>query len=225
MVIGYRIGGLPLTTVQRLPTYLRLVREMRHNGREVVSSARLAELLRLEAIQVRKDFGFLQIEGRPKVGYRINDLIEGIERHLNWNRVSDAVLVGAGHMGQALMGYQGFANHGLDIRAAFDVDPRRVGQLVNGIEVHPMGDLEAVLDLLSARMAILTVSPEAAQAVSTRLVAAGIQGIWNFTGATLNLPPGVIVQNQDIAIGLAVLSAKLSAQARGDLDSSPEEPD
>jgi redox-sensing transcriptional repressor len=198
---------------------------MRHNGREVVSSARLAELLRLEAIQVRKDFGFLQIEGRPKVGYRINDLIEGIERHLNWNRVSDAVLVGAGHMGQALMGYQGFANHGLDIRAAFDVDPRRVGQLVNGIEVHPMGDLEAVLDLLSARMAILTVSPEAAQAVSTRLVAAGIQGIWNFTGATLNLPPGVIVQNQDIAIGLAVLSAKLSAQARGDLDSSPEEPD
>jgi len=215
MVFGYRIGGLPLTTVQRLPNYLRLVREMRHHGREVVSSARLAELLRLEAIQVRKDFGFLNICGRPKVGYRISELIEAIERHLDWHRVSDAILVGTGHLGQALLGYQGFAHHGLDIRAAFDIDPRQLGKVINGVRIQHLDDLESLLRSMSARMAILTVSPEAAQEVASRLVRAGIEGIWNFTGSTLNLPPQIIVQDQDIATGLAVLSAKLSARSEG----------
>ncbi|BDU76024.1 redox-sensing transcriptional repressor Rex [Mesoterricola sediminis] len=212
MVFGYRIGGLPLTTVQRLPNYLRVVREMHRAGREVVSSARLGELLRLDPVQVRKDFGLIGIVGRPKIGFRTSELVEAIEGHLNWNRVSAAILVGAGHLGQALLGYRGFANHGLEIRAAFDLDPRS-GE-VHGIPVHPMHELEARLPELGARMAILTVSPEAAQEAARRLAAAGIEGIWNFTGATLDLPPAVIVQNQDIAVGLAVLSARLSAQGR-----------
>lgn len=224
MVLGSRIGGLPLTTVQRLPTYLRLVREMRRHGREVVSSARLGELLKLDPVQVRKDFSSLGLIGRPKIGFRTEELVEAIERHLNWNRVSYAVLAGAGHLGQALLGYQGFAHHGLEIRAAFDIDPRRVGREINGIPIHPMEDLEARLPSLAARMAILTVSPEAAQEVAQRLARAGIEGIWNFTGATLNLPEGVIVQDQDIAIGLAVLSSRLSARGRPAQAPPPEEP-
>jgi redox-sensing transcriptional repressor len=222
MVPGSRIGGLPLTTVQRLPTYLRLVREMLRNGREVVSSARLAEQLRLDPVQVRKDFGLLGIVGRPKIGFRTQELVEVIEHHLNWNHVSYAVLAGAGHLGQALLGYQGFAHHGLELRAAFDIEPRRWGREINGIPIHAMDELETLLPGLEARMAILTVSPEAAQEVADRLVRAGIRGIWNFTGVTLILPEGVIVQNQDIAIGLAVLSARLSAQGRTAPPSPPE---
>lgn len=213
MAYGYRIGTLPITTVQRLPSYLRVVRELQRNGREVVSSARLGETLRLEAILVRKDFGYLGITGRPKSGYRISELITAIERCLNWQRVSEAVLAGAGHLGMALLGYQGFAHHGINIAAAFDVDPERVGVSVKGVEIQPLDRLEPEIAERGIRLAILTTSPEAAQAVAERLVAAGIEGIWNFTGATLLLPAQVIVQDQDIASGLAVLSAKLNARA------------
>jgi redox-sensing transcriptional repressor len=129
-----------------------------------------------------------------------------------------------GHLGTALLGYQGFAAHGLGIRAAFDIDPALAGQVINGTPVYAMEDLEPVLRRLEARMAILTVAPEAAQDVALRLARAGIEGIWNFTGYPLNLPAQVIVQDQDIAIGLAVLSAKLSARTRADAAVPPAGP-
>ena len=214
MAYGYKIGMLPLTTVQRLPSYLRVVREMNRVGRAVVSSNRLGELLGLEAVQVRKDFGLIGITGLPKSGYRVAELVLAIEDCLCWNRVRDAVLVGVGHLGTALLGYRGFAAHGLRICAAFDLDPAVAGRVVNGTPVAPMDQLEGVLHRLDVRMAILTVAPEAAQEVARRLADAGLDGIWNFTGCPLNLPEHIIVQDQDIAIGLAVLSAKLSANAR-----------
>jgi redox-sensing transcriptional repressor len=208
------IGSIPITTVQRLPSYLRVAREMRRQGREVVSSNRLGELLGLEAVQVRKDFGFIGITGLPKSGYQVEELVLAMEHCLCWNRVRDAVLVGVGHLGTALLGYRGFSAHGLGICAAFDIDPALAGKVVGGITVSPMDDLEPALRRLEVPMAILTVAPEAAQEVALRLARAGIEGIWNFTGCPLNLPPQVIVQDQDIAIGLAVLSAKLSARDR-----------
>jgi len=209
---GYKIGTLPITTIQRLPSYLRVVREMQQRGRDVVSSARLAELLKLEAIQVRKDFGYLGITGRPKTGYLVDELVNVIEHSLNWNRVADAILVGAGHLGKALMGYRGFANHGLVLRAAFDVNPELAGTKINGVTIHALEKLGSRIRKYNVKMAILTVSHDAAQEVADRLVDAGIEGIWNFTGKTLSVPDDVIVQDQDIAIGLAVLSAKLSAR-------------
>ena len=123
MSYGYMIGSLPVSTVQRLPSYLRVVRDMQQQGRELVSSSRLAGMLGLEAVQVRKDFGFIGITGMPKSGYQVEELVLAMERCLCWNRVRDAVLVGVGHLGTALLGYQGFAAHGLNICAAFDLDP------------------------------------------------------------------------------------------------------
>jgi redox-sensing transcriptional repressor len=199
-----------VTTVQRLPGYLRLVRELQRDGIEVVSSAHLAEILKAEAIQIRKDFGYIGITGRPKTGYRVDELVSIIEACLSWNRVQDAVLVGAGNLGRALMGYRGFATHGQRIVAAFDADAEVVGDCINGISILPMADLAAFVQQQKVRMAILTVSPEAAQPVADQLVGAGIEGIWNFTGKKLSVPDGVIVQDQDIATGLAVLSAKLT---------------
>jgi len=210
---GYKIGKLPVTTVQRLPNYLRLVRELQREGLELVSSARLAEVLRVEAIQIRKDFGYIGITGRPKTGYRVDELVSIIEQCLSWNRVQDAILVGAGNLGRALLGYRGFANHGLRIVAAFDADPEIAGDCVHQITIHPMRDLAPLVGKHKIRMAILTVSPEAAQAATDKLVDAGIEGIWNFTGKKLSVPDDVIIQDQDIATGLAVLSAKLTARA------------
>lgn len=214
MAYGYRIGSLPHTTVQRLPSYLRAVRELAQNGREVVSSTRLAEMLHLEAIQVRKDFGFLGITGRPKMGYQIPELIEAMEGCLSWNCLRDAVLVGVGHLGAALLGYEGFAHHGVNIAAAFDRQPARVGTEVHGTRVGAMENLSTYLATSGIRMAILTVSPESAQEVTDHLVAGGVRGIWNFTGRALRVPDEVIVQDQDIATGLALLSAKMSARDR-----------
>lgn len=218
MPYGYRIGSIPITTVQRLPSYLRLVRELHRNGREVVSSNRIAELLNLEAAQVRKDFGFIGITGMPKTGFLVEELIHSIEHCLKWNRITDAVLVGVGHLGTALLGYEGFHAHGLNVCSAFDCKPELVGQSIHGVQVHAMEELEASIRQTQVQMAILTVSPQAAQEVATRLVQAGVQGIWNFTGCALMVPRRVIVQDQDIAIGLAVLSAKLSALAEDDED-------
>jgi len=219
---GYRIGSIPITTVQRLPSYLRLLREMRQNGREVVSSNRISDLLKLEAVQVRKDFGFIGITGMPKTGFQVEELILAIEHCLNWNRITDAVLVGVGHLGTALLGYEGFSAHGLNICAAFDINAELVSRTINGMVVRSMDELESAVRKLDVQMAILTVSPRAAQEVTNRLVLSGIQGIWNFTGCTLTVPGQIIVQDQDIAIGLAVLSAKLSARAEGDGGDSPD---
>jgi len=211
MPYGYRIGSIPITTVQRLPSYLRLVRELRRNDREVVSSNRIAELLNLEAAQVRKDFGFIGITGMPKTGFQVEELVQAIEHCLKWNRITNAVLVGTGHLGTALLGYEGFHAHGLNICAAFDTRIDLVGKVINGVKVCAMEELESTLQKTQIQMAILTVSPQAAQEVTSRLVQAGVQGIWNFTGCALMVPRRVIVQDQDIAIGLAVLSTKLSA--------------
>lgn len=213
MAFGYRVGSLPVTTIQRLPRYLRVLREFRERGRTVAPSALLAGRLRLEAIQVRKDFGLLGISGKPSSGFLVQELIEAIEQCLDWQRVSDAILVGVGPLGQALLGYQGFAHHGMSLCAAFDPVPERVGTLVQGVEVQSMEDLESCLRTLDVGIAILTVAPEVAQDVARRLIAAGISGIWNFTGCTLEHPPHVVVQDEDFAIGLALLSTKLHARS------------
>ncbi|WP_005033669.1 redox-sensing transcriptional repressor Rex [Holophaga foetida] len=221
MAYGYKIGSIPLTTVQRFASYLPALRDMQRQGRSVVSSASLAEMLRLEAIQVRKDFGYLGITGRPKTGFQVDDLIGAMEHGLSWNRVSDAILVGTGHLGTALLNYRGFGYHGLAIKAAFDIAPDRVGALINGVQVQHLDEMKPFMD---AKMAILTVSPESAQEVALRLVRAGITGIWNFTGRTLLLPEPIVVQDQDIAIGLAVLSAKLTARAREAIEAESKPP-
>jgi redox-sensing transcriptional repressor len=213
MPYGRKIGHIPLTTVQRLPDYLRQLRRIVQEGGEFVSSARLSEMQKVEAIQVRKDIAHIGITGRPKTGYRVAELLEAIERCLSWNRVTDALLVGTGHLGTALLGYRGFANHGLNIVAAFDSDQAVTGKKLHAVPVYPMSKLSPLAQKLRLRMAILTVSPEAAQLVADKLVDAGIEGIWNFTGVQLSVPADVIVQDQDISTGLAVLSAKLTARS------------
>jgi len=214
MAYDFHVGPIPLTTIQRLPGYIRLARTLRRAGREVVTSHRLGELLGLDETQVRKDFRFLGITGKARSGFPVDALVERIEHYLQWDRVQDAALVGVGHLGKALLGYDGFAAHGINISCAFDRDPALVGSVRSGLRVRSIDDLEPVLRAGSLQLAILAVSPESAQELALRLARAGVLGIWNFTGCTLYLPDPVIVQDQDIAIGLAVLSAKLSARDR-----------
>lgn len=197
-------------SIRRLPQYLSLLRQMRSVGRPNVSSAHLACDMGLEAIVVRKDLGITGIEGRPRIGYEVDALIKAIEEFLGWNDTSSAFLVGAGHLGSALLGYGGFADHGLDIVAAFDTDPGRVGTMVHGKAVFGMDRLAELRARMQVHLGILCVPASAAQAVAELMVDAGIRGIWNFTPVKLKTPDDVVTHQEDLASGLAVLSVALS---------------
>jgi redox-sensing transcriptional repressor len=205
--------SVPLPVVRRLPAYLFLLRKLQEGGREWVSGTHLADDLKLEPIQVRKDLSFTGAVGRARVGFNVAETIAAIEQLLNWNNTRDAIVVGAGHLGGALLGYQGFHMHGLELIAGFDPNPAKQGE-VNGKSVLPMEKMADLVDRLHVRMAILTVPAEAAQQAADELVAAGIEAIWNFTPVKLRVPDNVVVQREDLASGLAVLSVMLAEADR-----------
>ncbi len=203
-----KIDKLP--SVRRLPAYLHLLRELSAKGEQFVSSSYLAEKMHLEPILVRKDIELTRINGTPRIGYCIADLIKGIEDFLGWDETLDAFLVGVGQLGASILGNRELMNFGLKIVAAFDKNPRRVGASVHGVPVFDSFRLEELLNRLQVRVAILCVPSEEAQKVTDILVASGIKGIWNFTSENLAVPENVITQKEDLASGLAVLSVKMT---------------
>ena len=199
-----------LPTIRRLPTYLYKLSEMRKAGIESVATPELARYMNLGEIVIRKDLALTGVTGQPGVGYKVRELIDAIKRYLNWNNVSEAVLVGAGALGSALMGYEGFEEYGLRIIAAFDADPLKVGTEVRGRSVFDIDRLEELTRRLQVRMGIICVPADQAQDIADRMVAGGIKAIWNFANVSLKVPDDVIVQREVIAGGFAVLSVKMS---------------
>lgn len=203
-------GEVSLQTFHRMPQYLKTLYELRKEGRESVSSVTLAEMLNLTPSIVKKDLSQAKVQdGKPKVGYAVNDLIDDIENFLGYNNAKDAVLVGCGKLGQALLGYTGFADYGLNIIAGFDISDDVIGRKVQGKLILPTGKLEGAIKKLDIKIAILTVPQEHAQAMADALVNAGIRAIWNFTPAHISVPANIAVRNENMASSLAVLSAQL----------------
>lgn len=199
-----------LPTIRRLPTYLYKLSEMRKAGVEIVATPELARYMNLGEIIIRKDLALTGVSGQPGVGYKVRELVEAIKKYLNWNNVSEAVLVGAGSLGSALMGYEGFEEYGLRIIAAFDADPMKIGTEVRGRSVFDIDRLEELTRRLQVRMGIICVPADQAQDIADRMIAGGIKAIWNFANVSLKVPDDVIVQREVIAGGLAVLSVKMS---------------
>jgi redox-sensing transcriptional repressor len=203
-------------SIRRLPSYLHIIRQALRNGDQYISGTIIAQELNLEPIQVRKDLAITGIVGKPKKGYPVEALVGAIEHYLGWDQNHEAVLVGAGNLGSALMGYQEFQLHGLHIVAAFDTDPAKVGTSVHGVIVKSMVDLETGIRAMAAEIAILTVPSPFAQATAETLVAAGITSIWNFTNTKLKVPSEIVVQREDLSSGYALLSVQmLQRKARG----------
>lgn len=200
-----------LPAIKRMPMYLRELRRMSQETANA-SASRVAELLGLEAIVVRKDLELAGVQGRAGIGYPIQDLILGIEDLLGWNNTSDAVLVGAGSLGTAILGYSGFASYGVNVVCAFDIDPNKVDGVMNEKPVLPLAKLTDLVARMHVRMGIITVPKEHAQAVADLMVESGIRAIWNFAPIKLSVPDSVVVQNEDLAEGLAVLSVKLKSR-------------
>lgn len=210
---SYQEGKIaPLPTIRRIPSYLRLLYEYRAMGLEWISATDIAERLSLKPIQVRKDMSFTGITGKPKKGFQVQELIDSIRKFLGWDSISDALIVGTGALGSALLGYSGFSEHGLNIIAAFDKDESKVGTFVHGKQIFSLDQLPSLVSRLNIRIGIITVPAEAAQGVADLLVSSGIEGIWNFSPVKLHCPKRVAVQREDLSSGLAVLSVKLGAQ-------------
>ncbi|MGP1437486.1 MAG: redox-sensing transcriptional repressor Rex [Treponema sp.] len=193
-------------SIRRLPSYLYIVKTAFAHGDEYISGTVIADELQLEAIQVRKDLSLTGVIGKPKRGYLIKELIIAIEKFLGWNIEKSAVLVGAGCLGCALIGYVGFKEHGLKIEFAFDNDKSKVGNIVHGIQVHDINEAKKIIAKEKISIAILAVPSEHAQALTNVLVDAGIKAIWNFTNIKINTPDDVDVWREDLSSGYAMLS-------------------
>lgn len=199
------------SVLKRLPGYLAYLKSIPDSASPNISATALANALGMGEVQVRKDLAIVSNGGRPKIGYQRESLIEDIESFLGYDNTTDAVLIGAGKLGLALMGYKGFAEYGLNILAAFDKEPRAI-QTDEGKPILPMEDLAAFVDSRKVRMGIITVPGEQAQVVCDQLIKCGIKAIWSFAPGHLDVPPHILVQYENMATSLAVLSMHLSAK-------------
>lgn len=205
--------GLPLPTIRRYPVYLRAIREMIDGGEDYISSAVLARKLGIDPVSVRKDLAMSGISGRPRLGYPANELLKAIVSALGWDNTTDALLIGAGSLGQALLGYGGFKTQGLSIVLAFDTDKKKVGKEIHGVKVRGTEELKKLVRRMKIHLGIITVPASCAQACADLLVDAGIVGIWNFSPVRLSVPSSVTVQDVDLAQSLAVLSHSISTMS------------
>jgi redox-sensing transcriptional repressor len=201
---------VPEPTLRRLPLYLHLLRDLEKGGRRVVSCSFIGRELQLDPTQVRKDLAATGIVGRPKIGYEITPLIDAVSGFLGFNNVKDAFLVGVGNLGQALLGFDRFNRYGLNIVAAFDRSPEKVGTEVHGKPVYALDKISNLATRMKIQLGVLTVPADAAQSAADALVSGGVRAIWNFAPVALDVPDAVIVQNEDLFASLAVLSNKLA---------------
>lgn len=200
---------IPIPTVKRFPSYLRILKQNQRAGMQYISATVLADELGLKPIQVRKDISCTGIEGKPKVGFIIDELIDSITHVLGWDNTADALIVGTGNLGTAIAQYEGFDAYGLRIVAAFDKDPAKIGTKIGSLTVLPIDQINQYIKTHRVSIAVITVPAQAAQSVADLLVKCGIRAIWNFAPKDLKLPDDVVMQRTDLATSFAVLSVKL----------------
>ena len=205
---------IPEASLRRLPIYYRSLQDMLIANVTQVSCADLARVLGLDPTLVRKDIEMTGIVGKPRIGYPLSDLLRWIENFLGWNRPKGAVLVGAGSLGSALLGYDRFRSHGMEIVAAFDIDREKVGRRVHGRAVQPLSSLPDFVRRTRILVGVITTPADTAQAIADLMVQAGIRAIWNFAPAHIQVPERVILQNEDLYHSLASLSFKLESRMR-----------
>ena len=197
-------------TIDRLPLYFRTLRAALDEGLEVISSEEMGKRLGITAEQIRKDLASFGEFGKKGVGYYARQLIRDIGEilglHLNWR----LAIVGVGHLGWALANYRNFSPLGFILTALFDVDPAKVGQVINGVEIRPIEEMDKIIKEKNIQIGVITVPAEHAQGVADRLIRAGVRGIWNFAPVRLNVPPGIYLSSEDLSVGLSSISYHLS---------------
>ena len=201
------------SVLKRLPGYHAYLKSVQNSDSTYISATAIANALNMGEVQVRKDLAMVSDGGRPKVGYIREHLIEDIEQFLGYDNTTDAILVGAGRLGQALLGYSGFDEYGLNILAAFDIRPDTKSK-DSGKPILPLDQMVPFCREHKILMGIITVPTEFAQEACDRMIQAGIKAIWTFAPTHLDVPDHVMVHNENMANSLAILSMHLQAQMK-----------
>lgn len=203
--------NVPKPTLQRLPAYLKYLRTISEfNNSDNISATVIANDLMLNEVQVRKDLAFvMKGKGRPKTGYTTTELISEIEIFLGYRNTKSALIAGAGYLGKALLAYKGFANYGLDIIAAAETNPDIIGTSINGKKIIAFTEMAEFCQKNDVHIGIIAVPSCNAQTVCDKMIESGILAIWNFSNIHLKVPADILVQNEDMASSLAVLSTFL----------------
>jgi len=193
------------TILRRLPQYLRILNKAKENKVSSVSSTMLAEELKLNSILVRKDLALVsRNQGKPGVGFDVDELIEDIEKYINIKSIKNAIIIGAGRLGQALLNYYGFEPN-MNIVMAFDTNKK----VCDNKRIFYIDQLEEKVKKNNIDIAIITVPKEEAQAVTEEVVNCGIKAIWNFAPANLKVPEGTLIKNEDLSTSLLILLKKI----------------
>jgi redox-sensing transcriptional repressor len=204
---------IPDIVVGRLPIYLRALSRMAAAGQTVTSSHELGRSLGISSAQIRKDLSHFGEFGKQGTGYQVEYLVDQLRRILKVESDWDVVIIGAGDLGRALANYNGFADRGFRIRAIFDADPHRIGQMLGGHVVQDAREIERALPELGVRLAMMAVPAAAAQAVTDQLVAAGVRGILNYAPINVHVPDDVHVQYIDPVVHLQRMTFYVDAPA------------
>ena len=206
--------SISFRTLNRMPVYLNYLKSVKNDTEANISAKVIAEALGFGEIQVRKDLAAVSSKGKPKIGYNKNELIQDIEAFLGYDDVNDAVLIGAGKLGRALLSYEGFKEYGLNIVAAFDSDVSKQGVDESGKEIFPLEKLPELCRRLNIKIGVITVPAGNAQDVCDVLVENGVIAIWNFAPAHLVTPDDILIKNENMAVSLAVLSKHLAERIK-----------
>jgi redox-sensing transcriptional repressor len=198
--------GIPEATVARLPVYLRALTTLAERGISTVSSEELATAAGVNSAKLRKDLSHLGSYGTRGVGYAVDYLVYQISRELGLTQDWPVVIVGIGNLGQALANYGGFASRGFRVVALVDADPARIGDVVAGLEVRKIDELEGVVREHGVAIGVIATPANAAQDVCDRLVAFGVTSVLNFAPTVLSVPDGVDVRKVDLSIELQILA-------------------
>ena len=199
---------IPKPTLGRIPVYIQYLKDLPDDGVTTISATKIARGLSLGEVQVRKDLALISGQGKPKIGYERIKLMHDLEYHLGYENLTNAVLVGAGKIGRALLDYDGFEEFGIRILAGFDCNDT-VLEISNNKSVLPIKEIKKYCADHDVRIGIITVGQGSAQEVCDRLIACGIKAIWNFAPCTLTVPDDVILKQENLALSLAHLNSQL----------------
>lgn len=195
--------------VSRLPRYFRYLGELKDEGIERVSSQELSDIMRVTASQIRQDLNNFGGFGQQGYGYNVGYLYEEIGKILGLHKEHHLIIVGAGHLGQALVNYMNFERRGFIFQGIFDIDTRLHGTQIRGIEVRPLQEMEQFVRQNEIDIAVLTIPKNSAVEVAEQLVSYGIKGIWNFAHVDLHVPKDIQVENVHLSDSLMKLSYNL----------------
>lgn len=207
---------LPEPTLRRLPWYLAYLSTLRNSAEEYISTTRIGDALDVDPSQIAKDLSFLGIRGKTRIGYKVDALESALRDYLGFDRRHNAIMMGAGSLGGALIADSGLQRYGLNIVAGIDINPDIAGTSINGVKIYPPEHTAELIAGLGIQIGIIAVPVDSAQAAADALAQAGIKAIWNFTPSRIRVPEGVVIANTSIYSHLAVMYNRLASLTHDD---------